>query len=133
MAGTRIKQLTKRNIKSELSNTEEEAAAFAMKDINVDAGGSATAQRPPSLGKTADKGRERRCNATARTHITASVDENPGETRQGMAASQTTEHSSSEELSAEDHADTDTGRGSGAAKGTRGPADECVAAGGPAE
>ena len=44
-----------------------------------------------------------------------------------MAASQTTEHSSSEELLAEAHAETHTGRGSGAAKGTRGPADERVA------
>ena len=50
-----------------------------------------------------------------------------------MAASQTAEHSSSEEIPAEAHAETHIGRGSGAAKGTRRPADECVAAGGPAE
>ena len=50
-----------------------------------------------------------------------------------MAASRTAEHSSSEELPAEAHAETYIGRCSGAAKGTRGPADECIAAGGPAE
>ena len=50
-----------------------------------------------------------------------------------MAVSQTTEHSSSEELLAEAHAETHSGRGSRAAKGTRGPEDECVAAGGPME
>ena len=50
-----------------------------------------------------------------------------------MAASRAAEHSSTEELPAEAHAETYTGRGPRAAKGTRGPADECVAAGGPAE
>ena len=50
-----------------------------------------------------------------------------------MAASRTAEHSSSEELPAEAHAETHIGRGSGAVKGTRGPADECGAAARPAE
>ena len=50
-----------------------------------------------------------------------------------MSASRTAEHPSSEEPPAEAHAETYTGRGSRAAKGTRGPVDECVAAGGPAD
>ena len=93
-----------------------------MKDLNADT--MATGQRqphsvPPILGKTADKGGEQRCKSR-NPNIHPGVERRkPGGNTLRNVGKRTAEHSSSEddgEPPAEAHAETYTGRGTGAAK-----------------